>query len=79
MMIFETQYIFGEPPIGNTNLRFTAPRHPYSFSGKYFSLFWSIEAVLPDSALTTSETIEISPTPQKIILITENNVYQKKD
>ncbi len=53
---------------GTKNVRFTLPDHPYSFSGKYISLAWAIEALIEPGDEHARQTFIMSPSGQEIIL-----------
>lgn len=56
------------PSAGSHRFEFTAPDHPYSFSGKLISLVWTIEVIAFPDRDAQQENLTIAPGGQEIRL-----------
>jgi hypothetical protein len=65
-----TDSIPSPPAHGEHAFRFTAPREPYSFSGKLISLTWSVEAVAEPGDDANEVQVVIAPDGREIVLPT---------
>ena len=66
--IIETKHFNIAAEKGQKKLMFNAPQYPYSFSGKYVSVIWAIEAVFEKSKISSMVTFDITPFRKKIVL-----------
>ena len=59
---------------GQQPFQFTAPRGPFSFSGKLISLVWAIEAIAKPGRDAERIDLEIAPEGKEILLSTLDKV-----
>ncbi len=53
---------------GSKSDSFNLPDQPYSFSGKYISLIWAVEALIEPGSECARQQFVMSPSGQEIIL-----------
>ena len=69
VQIVQQQTIRSNASSGSEPFEFTAPRAPYSFSGKLISIIWAVEVVAFPSRNAESVEIVIAPGANEVVAL----------